>query len=260
MIPITPHTTTIEEVIDQLGRIVAWARQHDSALGYFASLYRQVTIRVAEGIEMGRFSDGPRMEGLDVAFANRYFEALALYAQGEKPTQAWQVAFDTAQHKRVQVLQHLFLGMNAHINLDLGIAAGTYRPGDAIAELEEDFMEINLLLAEMVDEVQERINQLSPLWGAVDRLGGDLDERLAEFALRQARQVAWKLARDTAACPSCDHHLLIERVDRQAAKFGELVLQPPGWLRLLSWLSWLLERKRNQRIYAALEGPVAQYP
>lgn len=55
------HATTIDDVIHQLTAIVERSRETTSRQGYFAALYRRVTIAVKEGIAAGRFQDGPRM-------------------------------------------------------------------------------------------------------------------------------------------------------------------------------------------------------
>ena len=66
---------TIDEVVERLTEIVEWSRAANSRLGYFAALYRKVTVKVHEGIADGFFDEGDRMERLDVIFANRYLEA-----------------------------------------------------------------------------------------------------------------------------------------------------------------------------------------
>ncbi len=52
----------IEEVIEKLDNIIMECRSNSNRLGYFAILYRQVTHRVMEGIQLNEFDDGPRME------------------------------------------------------------------------------------------------------------------------------------------------------------------------------------------------------
>jgi len=42
---------------------------------------------------------------------------------GQTPTESWVKAFDATEFWWLIVLQHLLMDMNAHINLDLGIAA-----------------------------------------------------------------------------------------------------------------------------------------
>ncbi|HBE00237.1 MAG TPA: hypothetical protein DC060_18845, partial [Gemmatimonadetes bacterium] len=73
---------TIDEVVDQLTEIVEWSRTANPPLGYFAALYRKVTIKVGEGIADGIFDDGDRMEQLDVIFATRYLHAVEAHRAG----------------------------------------------------------------------------------------------------------------------------------------------------------------------------------
>ena len=47
--------STIDEVIERLGEIIASARSERSRLGFFAALYRKVTVKVKEGIAAGKF-------------------------------------------------------------------------------------------------------------------------------------------------------------------------------------------------------------
>jgi len=85
--------TTINEVISILDDIILTSEQHQDPLGYFAVLYRKVTLKVKEGIAEGFFDDGPRMEEFDVVFANRYITAYNAYQQQEAITLSWQRAF-----------------------------------------------------------------------------------------------------------------------------------------------------------------------
>lgn len=41
---------TIDEIIQSLDKIIEWAKKDKRRFGYFAALYRKVTIRVKEGI------------------------------------------------------------------------------------------------------------------------------------------------------------------------------------------------------------------
>ena len=56
--------STIEEVLVAIDGAVARALEAGSRLGYFAALYRKVTAKVKEGIAVGFFDDGERMERL----------------------------------------------------------------------------------------------------------------------------------------------------------------------------------------------------
>jgi hypothetical protein len=102
------------------------------------------------------------MERLDVIFANRYLDALNQFWRGETPTQCWSVAFQSTRQWSPIILQHLLLGMNAHINLDLAIAAAQVAPGNKLPGLKRDFEEITVLLSEMIQGMEQRIEQVSP--------------------------------------------------------------------------------------------------
>lgn len=105
--PITP-------VIDRLTAIIANAEAQASRTGYFAGLYRRVTIAVRDQIES--FDDPVRLARLDVIFASRYLDALAAWQAGQPCSSCWQVAFTATQSAQPIILQHLLLGINAHIN------------------------------------------------------------------------------------------------------------------------------------------------
>src|SRR5580692_9962210 len=114
--------TTINEVLARLDAIIEQSIAANDRRGFFAAVYKRVTLAVRAGIADGEFDDGPRMERLDVTFANRYLDAYDAYARGDKASMVWVKTFDAARSDDVLVLQHLLLGMNAHIALDLGIA------------------------------------------------------------------------------------------------------------------------------------------
>ena len=224
----SPDAKSIDEVIDRLTFIIEWSREHQSPLGYFPSLYRKVTQAVKEGIEQGRFDDGPRMEHLDVIFANRYLKAWHQYQLNQEPTQSWKIAFEAGESKSLLILQHLLLGINAHINLDLGIAAAETSRGATISELEDDFLEINRLLMEMMGAVQKEINKLSPLFKALDFLGGFGDELLASFSLKKARQNAWRVARNLVEAGEDQWEESIQQEDQRTLRLAKLIRKPGG--------------------------------
>jgi hypothetical protein len=87
------NTATIDNVIQQLDDIIDWCRSHKSRLGYFAALYRKVTLKVKNGITDGYFGDGQRMERLDVIFAGRYLEAFEQYRSNQPTTRSWRLTF-----------------------------------------------------------------------------------------------------------------------------------------------------------------------
>ncbi len=217
---------SIDEVIEQLDQIILTETKRQSPLAYFATLYREVTAQVKTGIANGRFEDGPRMEKLDVVFATRYLSAYHQFRQGEKPSLCWNVAFEAAQSKDLIILQYLLLGINAHIDLDLGIAAAEIAPGEKIHSLKKDFQEINTILYALIPIVEDRIAKVSPMIGWFDRLGGMRDEQLAHFGLGLTRDHAWRLACLLAPLPSDAWAPIIDTTDKATALIAKHLRQP----------------------------------
>ncbi len=240
--------TNIDEVIQQLDRAIQTARARGSRLGYFPALYRKVTIKVREGLHQGWFENRDRMERLDVIFANRYLEALQQHEQGSQPTRAWQIAFEAAGVWWPVVLQHLLLGMNAHINLDLGIAAAQTAPGASLTTLRNDFNQINAVLASLLREVKDELSQVWPLLRLLDRIAGTADDVMINFSLARARDHAWELAERLAPLSPAEQQAAIVRADDWAAQFGHSIWRPAYPLGLFLPLIRIGERGSVARI------------
>lgn len=217
---------SIDDVLWNLTQIVDWCWDKNSRLGYFAALYRKVTLRIKSGIDNGLFEDGQRLERLDVIFARRYIEAFNQHRQGARPTQAWDYAFRAAGRTEPMIMQHLLLGMNAHINLDLGIAAAEISRGQDLDSLQRDFFEVNQVLAGLLDEVQEEVNVSSPLYRLIDRLGWRADEALGIYGIRQARKSAWHRARLLHRSPAEEIPGIIDAIDRKVTSLARLICPP----------------------------------
>ncbi len=101
---------TIDDVISSLDDIIKTSQINNNPLGYFATLYRKVTIKVKEGIDNDFFDDGPRMEKLDVIFANRYLDAYFTFQENKTVTKSWEKAFNLSNKYWPIVLQHLLIG------------------------------------------------------------------------------------------------------------------------------------------------------
>src|SRR5690606_32359215 len=107
------------------------------------------------------------MEKLDIIFANRYIDAYYAWKNNGNITKSWEKAFEMSASFWPVVLQHLLIGMNAHINLDLGIAAAEISKGVNINDLENDFKKINTILSSLVNKVQ---NDLAEMWPALKKI------------------------------------------------------------------------------------------
>jgi Family of unknown function (DUF5995) len=226
----------IDEVIQRLDEIIQWCSDTRNPLGIFPALYVVVTEKVKEGIAQGNvFEDGPRMAKLDVIFANRYLEAFHQLRNGQKPSLCWQASFDAAaKFHSYLIIQELLLGMNAHINLDLGVAAATTCPGKSIQGLKQDFMSINVILNALVDDIKDDLERLSPRFAWVVRhmVGEDA---ILEFSIKVARNHAWKFAKDLAGTPQPQWAAPISKKDEGTTKLANVIASPGIWGGLIVW-------------------------
>ncbi|MFY0631755.1 MAG: hypothetical protein JXR05_15425 [Flavobacteriaceae bacterium] len=220
---------TIDEVIAILDGIIEQSKINNDPLGYFAALYQKVTVKVKEGIAKGFFEDGPRMEKLDIIFASRYIDAYFAYQKSKPITASWEKAFNLSNKYWPIVLQHLLIGMNAHINLDLGIAAAQVMEGKDINDLKGDFDKINDVLSSLVVDVE---NDLSEIWPGLKRIlkwTRKIDNYLVDFSMEIARDGAWKFAVELAGTSVNHQPALIASRDQSVAKTGGLITHP-GWI------------------------------
>ena len=218
---------TIDDVVSALDAIVQQSYNKASRLGYFAALYRRVTCTVRDGIASGRFQNGPLMEKLDVVFASRYLDALNTFQAGGAATRSWMVAFRGCDNADLLILQQLLSGMNAHINLDLGIASAQVSPAGQLPQLKPDFDEINGVLAEQVGAVEAEIAALSPLIGDLEKIGLRSETSLVNFDITAARDGAWFTAQRLASEPAILHDVTIDGLDLTVSVQGSAILYPP---------------------------------
>ena len=234
--PIAP-VTHIDEVIAAIQGIVDWSKANESRLGYFAALYKRITIAIRNAIAQGLFDDGPRMERFDVTFASRYFTALNGYFHPgpEYPhvSHCWRVAFDGAQLPGPIIIQQMVAGVNAHIDLDLGIAAEEIAPGDQLPSLHHDFNTVNAVLASQVSTVVMEINTLSPVLADIYAVLMQNELDLIADGLVVVRDSAWAFATLLADEPPILHPASISLHDLQVAGLGALILHPPGMLQAI---------------------------
>ena len=220
------QATTINEVIELLDEIIEVSKQEQSAIGLFTILYREVTLRIKEGIGNGSFQNGERMEKLDVIFANRYLKAYYQYKAKEKPSECWEFSFQQAETFWPIVVQHLLLGINAHVNLDLGIASAQVSTIEDIEDLKYDFDQINIILSNLVGGVEKCLIKIWPTLTIILKLSGKIDNFFIDFSMKTARDGAWKFANEFVALPENQIEACIQKRDQRITEIARLVSNP----------------------------------
>lgn len=250
------QANTIDDVLLLLDKIIEDRKVKNSPAGYFPALYRKVTQSVKDGIANGEFEDGQRMERLDVIFANRYLSAYDSFYKNEELTESWKVAFDKSEDFWPIVLQHLLWGINAHINLDLGIAAveTVIEEQEPLANLKHDFDKINELLAKLVDEVQEELSEIWPTLQRILKFTKKVDNFLIDFSMEEARDGAWKFANELYATSDVERQQMINQRDKNVAEIGKKYIYPSGLIsHIIFKIIRLGERGTVRKRIAVLE-------
>lgn len=203
----------IDEVITRLDAIVQQTKAEKKRFGYFAALYKRMTLAVAEGIKQSRFENGARMGRLDVVFAQRYIDAYEAYHNGGLCTASWKFAFDNCADDDLIVLQHILLGINTHINLDLAIATAEMADNNSIDDLQNDFNRINDVIASLVDDVQECLSQVWLPMRLLNKVVSGKYEPVLNFSIDKARQASWSNALLLAGMTATQKQIYIDQMD-----------------------------------------------
>jgi hypothetical protein len=219
---------TIDDVLRNIDQVIDWAKEAKNPIGYFAVLYRRVTLGIRDAINDGTFVDGPRIERLDVAFAKRYFNALNAYFYPDEfhgLTLPWNVAFVGDQDRQAIIVQHMLAGLNAHIRFDLGLALLTVA-SDWPDSLRDDYDSVNVLLCNQIPGINTEVQGLSPELRWLRVLIPD-EISVLQKALTKLREEAWLFARYMAMNPVSAKERAVHQ-EASTSALSSWYLQPSG--------------------------------
>lgn len=238
-------TATIDEL-----RSVALAA--GDASGYFPAMYARITHEVGTAAAAGRFNDGQRMEAFARAFAGWYPR---LRPDPTPVAGCWQAAFDVAGDGRLMIVQHLLLGINAHVNHDLPQVVVASAPrGTDLAALRPDFDAVNDVLAESLPMVLSSLGTVSRWVNTAAVLGGG---RLFDFSLQMARRRAWEAATRMHALDDEERAEYVVELDRLVRVLAYMVVHPGPVSSVGVALGRRCERHDPAEVTRQLLGPLA---
>lgn len=219
-----------EEQIAQLREIIALCRARGSRKGYFAALYIHVAVAVADALQRGVFAQPARLCLLHEIFFARYREAFFARAAGEPTRGAWTAAFDAAESGSPCTVQHLLLGMNAHINLDLAIAIAQAIPARELPAFRDDFEQMNYLLSSVLYTVITDLALLRPSLGKINDHFRAEETAIINFGMRHTREHAWHGAERLLGRPAAELEEAIDELDHRATEIAGMLARPvwPG--------------------------------
>ncbi|MEA2297985.1 MAG: hypothetical protein QOF77_921 [Solirubrobacteraceae bacterium] len=216
--------------LPELAELIDWSRAHGSPAGYFASLYTHVGRALEQALARGQFAHPQALTHLNDVFFNRYLTAFRAHRDGRPLTAAWDAAFEATRSRRLCVLQHLMLGMNAHINLDLAVAVAEAIPPDDLSGFRADFDLMNSLLSGLVDAVARDLAIAWPLLDWFNNLFHDENDVIVDFSMRLARQQAWDGALRLATLTGPERDRAVAALDDEATELAAIIARPtwPG--------------------------------
>jgi len=234
-----PPVRTMPEVIDRLERLQAYAEAHElrgqhDGVACFSALYQRGAQRIWEAIGSGALPDPGFIALLCVELANRYFRAIwASFLSPSDVPDAWAVLFDRRSDPHVTQMQFVAAGVNAHLRLDLAVAAANtcarLNAPLAAGQGDASYREVRRIVAEELEKFRYgfEITWRRLVEGAVlDRVTGKIDDWLAtatfgEDLAWEGAERLWRLRRRGK-----DEVALIAELDQAAARAGRAILVP----------------------------------
>lgn len=249
-----PRATTIQNVLDELDAIILDCIATNNRIGLFAYIYRRTTFEIASEITLGNFEDNPLLEVFDVEFANLYLDAHKAYLNKQPLSACWAFTFDNV-NEPLTIAQHIMLGMNAHINLDLAVAAAKTMAGGQILDIENDFNKVNDILFQITNELQDRLSRVSPLFFILDLVGENNDEKIIDFSMRKARAQSWNSANLLWSIGANHRNQTINSIDQVVLKLSKCIRSPKsGIVRFFLKLIQKFETDEIGKIISRLQA------
>jgi hypothetical protein len=192
--PVADSFDSVTAAVEGLSELETRLRAREDRRAVFLTIYERMTRAVRDGIEGGRFADADWMRDYTTTFANYYRRAFLAFERGRLGAvpDPWRVAFGTASRGDRLVVQDAFLGVNAHINYDLGLALRDVGIDPDREQKYADHRAIDEILGQLVDAQQTALAELyAPDIDDIDSALGRLDETLTLHSLTAGRQRAW---------------------------------------------------------------------
>ena len=143
--------------------------------------------------------------------------------------------------------------MNAHINLDLGIAAAETVPPGELPGLKGDFDKINGVLAGLVGDVQKELAEIWPLLKLLNSALGNVETAVINFSMKKARDAAWSFAEKLSPLSDEQRQQAIIDKDEMIALFSRVISHPGYYPSLIIGIIRLGERGTTRQRIEILE-------
>ncbi|MCU0498297.1 MAG: DUF5995 family protein [Anaerolineae bacterium] len=233
-----------QPVINQMQTLIDGWNQIGDRRAIFLTCYAMMTQNMLNAVEKWEFHDGEWVKKLLHRFADYYFEALEAYEQAQSTPEVWKYAFDAAHatDTPIHVIQHLILGVNAHICYDLVFALqdllrkewATLTPQQR-EQRYQDHLQVNEIIYQTIDRVQDQIiAQYSPIMGQIDTVFARADEWIIRRLITHWRDQVWDTALQCMECSTqTELTTLRQQIEADALKRAQAILGERGLIGVL---------------------------
>ena len=190
----TSVINTIDEVFT-LMRSLDSLLPNDDGLKWFNLLYLRVTESIRSSLSNEGWENPQFLERLAVVFAGLYFSAVANWQQDRSSVTRSSAPLFAARYRQgIMRVQFAIAGMNGHINHDLPIALLQTSEEQGIVPRRDtpehrDFEMVNTIIEAVAEEVKQFL--ATGIIGEIDEDLGRLDDEVALWSVRKARETAW---------------------------------------------------------------------
>lgn len=190
-----PTVTAAEESLRGLESLF---RRGKDNRGLFVIAYAEMTTRLKFALaeQPSPFNEPAWVTDYLLAFANLYRQALHGFVTGATIPATWRIAFERAVDDRgVISLQHLLLGINAHIGHDLPLSLHQVGLGKGETQQRRyaDHLRVNEILKAATNPIQDKVTRfhLSQGFSLLEKIIGPFDEGLTNYFFKRQRTRAW---------------------------------------------------------------------
>lgn len=230
----TPHAHgNGQDVLARMHALLSVWEESADRRDIFLRCYRMMTANMHTAIGSRSFEDVAWVDRFLRRFAEFYFDALAAWeSDASQAPRVWQLAHESTRRADTAILQHLLLGVNAHINYDLVLTVDELLAGEWHAMLpheratrHRDYCRVNDIIASTIDAVQDDLLSPSiPLASLLDRVMGRLDEYLISRLITSWRDQTWEGAIALLEAPDADTRThIIGEVEQRALRMADLI-------------------------------------
>lgn len=244
------------EALESLKALVAQYSETRDRKGYFAAFLSRCVLRVRDAVAAGEFAQGSRVERVCTNAVQRYLESSAIFQQGGRPISSWDYCLQSSRDTWLVVAQHILLGLNAHMNLDVGVAVASACPPEELAEFRADFDQMCNTKRIILEEVWTELGQLWPAFGTAAPVLRGAGPTLIRFRLPRAQEQAWCLAEELSGLNAAARGPVLDRYNQTTRQLAE-VIRHPGVLNIPLMSVRLIERGDIAETIELIEQPSA---